>query len=165
MDLARNVQKTFRKDKVILVGTKYDLVPRDRSLCDNIIQSMPSEFAYFHDLKFCAVSTVTGEGINDLKTEICMSVSTLSDSVAKIHIHEQAEWYTHVIKAYLCSGCQTSSIPFLIVCSMPSHMPSHFRCLPMSTRMCVLHLTSILDHKSHIVIDTYPSSRWDRRGN
>ena len=77
VDLARNVQKTFRKDKVILVGTKYDLVPRDRSLCDNIIQSMPSEFAYFHDLKFCAISTVTGEGINDLKTEICTSVVTL----------------------------------------------------------------------------------------
>ena len=145
MDLARNVQKTFRKDKVILVGTKYDLVPRDRSLCDNIIQSMPSEFAYFHDLKFCAISTVTGEGINDLKTEICMSVSTLSKSVAKIHIHEQVGWYTRVIKAYLGSGCQISSIPFLIVSSMSSHMRSHFRYLPTSTRMYVLHLISVLD--------------------
>ena len=130
VDFGRDVRKLFRKDKVILVGTKYDLVPRDRSLCDNIIQSMPSEFAYFHDLKFCAVSTVTGEGINDLKTEICMSVSTLSNSVAKIRIHGQAEWYTHVIKAYHCSGCQISSILFLIVSSMSSHMPSHFRYLP-----------------------------------
>ena len=77
MDLARDIQKTFRRDRVILVGTKYDLVPRDRSLWDNIIQSMPSEVAYFHDLKFCAISTVTGEGINDLKTEICTSVVTL----------------------------------------------------------------------------------------
>ena len=145
MDLARNVQKTFRKDKVILVGTKYDLVPRDRSLCDNIIQSMPSEFAYFHDLKFCAVSTVTGEGINDLKTEICMSVSTLSKSVAKIHIHEQVGWYTRVIRAYLGSECQTSSIPFLLSCLMPSHIPSHFQYLPTSTTMCVLHLISVLD--------------------
>ena len=145
MDLARNVQKTFRKDKVILVGTKYDLVPRDRSLCDNIIQSMPSEVAYFHDLKFCAISTVTGEGINDLKAEIGMSVSTLSNSVAKIRIHDQAEWYTHVTKACLSPGCQISSIPFLTVSSMLSRMPSHFRYLPMSTKTCVVHLISVLD--------------------
>ena len=77
MDLARNVQRLSQKDKVILVGTKYDLVPRDRSLWDNMIQSIPSEVAYFHDLKFCAISTVTEEGINDLKTEICASISTL----------------------------------------------------------------------------------------
>ena len=82
MDLARDVQKLLRKDKVILVGTKYDLVPRDRSPWDNITQSMPSEVAYFHDLKFCAISTVTGEGINDLKTEICTSVFTF----VKIHV-------------------------------------------------------------------------------
>ena len=145
MDLARDVQKAFRKDKVILVGTKYDLVRRDRSIWDNIIQSMPSEVAYFHDLKFCAISTVTGEGINDLKTEIGMSVSTLSKSVAKIHIHEQAEWYTRVKKAYLGSGFQIFSIPFLTICSMSSHIPSHFRCLPTSTRMCVLRLISVMD--------------------
>ena len=77
MDLARDIQRLLRKDKVILVGTKYDLVRRDRSLSNNIIRSMPSEVAYFHDLKFCAISTVTGEGINDLKTEICTSVVTL----------------------------------------------------------------------------------------
>ena len=106
---------------------------------------MPSEVAYFHDLKFCAISTVTGEGINDLKAEIGMSVSTLSDSVAKIHIHEQAEWYTRVKKAYLCSGFQIFSILFLTICSMSSHIPSHFRCLPTSTTMCVLRLISVMD--------------------
>ena len=145
MDLARDSQKTFRRDRVILVGTKYDLVPRDRSLWDNIIQSMPSEVAYFHDLKFCAISTVTGEGINDLKAEICMSVSTLSTSVAKIRIHDQAEWYARVKKAYLCSGFQIFSILFLTICSMSSHMHSHFQYLPKSTTMCVLHLSSVLD--------------------
>ena len=77
VEMARNVQQLLQKDRVILVGTKYDLVPRDRSLWDNMIQSMPSEVAYFHDLKFCAVSTVTGEGIDDLKTEICTSIFTL----------------------------------------------------------------------------------------
>ena len=77
VEMARNVQQLLQKARVILVGTKYDLVSRGRASLDDVIQCIPSEVAYFYDLRFCAVSAITGEGIKNLKTEICTSASTL----------------------------------------------------------------------------------------
>lgn len=72
-----------RKDKVILVGTKYDLVRRDLNNLDLLVRGIRTSVAYFHDLQFCAVSSLTGEGMDDLKSILCKFNTFISSDGSK----------------------------------------------------------------------------------
>ena len=68
IDLAYDLQEIYQKnDRVSLVATKHDLVPRQWSGVNLHLALEENRLAYPDDIKLHKVSSVTGEGVSDLR--------------------------------------------------------------------------------------------------
>lgn len=71
VDLASELQTIFKiNERVSLVATKYDLVPRQLSGVDLYLAREENRLVYPDDISLHKVSSTTREGIDDLRDHI-----------------------------------------------------------------------------------------------
>ncbi|GBE85852.1 hypothetical protein SCP_0803740 [Sparassis crispa] len=92
--LGRKVLETAHTLQIWLVGTKLDLIPQNYSDMDLEVRQYAAECPWQYDMRFVAVSSVTNQGIDNLKELIVNHSHPIEErrSTAVI-IHTLVNWF------------------------------------------------------------------------